>query len=88
MGYWNHRVVRHKSKLQHEELDGKHWFGIHEVYYNEDRSVVGYGETSANLYSNDGGDYGDAVNSLRKQLTHMLTALDKPILDADTLQEV
>lgn len=67
--YWNYRVVRHAFEDSDEtELR------IHEVYYDEDNSIV----TS----TVDGmAAMGDTVEELEQDLQHMLHALKKPILD-------
>lgn len=48
--------------------------GIHEVFYNDDGNPVSWTEEAI-------GVAGDNLEELREELTHMLRALDKPILD-------
>lgn len=61
---WNYRAVEQKYK---EES----WLEIKEVYYEENRPYA---------YADAGSPYGDNIKELKKVLTQMLEALEKPVL--------
>jgi len=63
---WNHRVMKHHDC-------GEDWYGIHEVFYDENGEVDGWAE-SADVT-------GESLNDLRTALDWMLDCLDKPVLD-------
>jgi len=67
---WNHRVMRKKFP------DGRYWFSIREVYYDEDGKVDGW-------TVDDIAPGGETVKELRAELKRMLACLNKPVLDAD-----
>lgn len=63
---WNYRLI----DLSH--LNGNEpWVTVHEVYYKDDGSLIGYAEAS--LGSED-------VAGMRTVLERMALALDKPVL--------
>ena len=63
---WNHRVI------EHENADEK-WWSIHEVYYNEDGSLLGYAESPAGVMWYEG-------EWPETQLRWLQKALDAPYL--------
>lgn len=72
---WNHRVVRRVYP------DAEVLYEIHEVYYNPDGTV--------DMMTVDGIDpIGEDLAGLRWTLEHMLRALEKPVLDYDTREEI
>ena len=68
--YWNHRVIKHTEK------DGIVWYGVHEVYYTNDKPVACTQEAM--------NPYGETAEELKEDLERMLRACEKPILDYDT----
>lgn len=79
--YWNHRLLR--------KVDGKGTpyeetnLYIVEVFYKDFRyegpeSIMGWTEKEV-------GVYGENVDEIRQTLEWMLLALDKPILDEETM---
>lgn len=67
MGYWNYRIL--VDIYYNEEF-----FQIHEVYYDDEGKVNGYGENSVSIYTEEG------LDGVKWQLDMMNKALDKPIL--------
>ena len=63
---WNHRVLRT------DNTDGSDFFSVVEVFYNEDGSLIGYSNASAN---------GETLDDVRQDLAWMLAALDKPVIN-------
>lgn len=69
---WNHRVMRHESGPIGFCDDGC-WYGIHEVYYDEQGNVDGY--------TKDALVTGDNIEDLKWALQKMLECLEKPVLE-------
>ena len=65
---WNYRVVLHDS----EETDS--YVGIHECYYDE-------GEEVPHSMSKDPLLTGEDIEDLRVELSSMLEALEKPVIE-------
>ena len=79
MGHWNHRVVRRTyDQGKSQEVQG---FYIHEAYYGID------GDNPA-ITVEPIAPCGESVEELRKDLHQMLRALDKPVLDYETREEI
>ena len=75
---WNHRVV----KRTYPEPSGETFYQIHEAYYG----LNGSGKPSITvdpMYA-----IGESVDELRETLQRMLRALDKPVLDYETREEI
>jgi hypothetical protein len=70
---WNYRLI----DLSHEN-GGEPWVELHEVFYEDDGSLMGY--TDATPGSED-------VATLRQTLEWMLLALDKPVLSVNDFKE-
>jgi len=72
---WNYRVLRNFND------DGTFYYQIHETYYDTDGKIM--------CYSDDGiKPYGETVPELKDDLLYMIKALDKPVLDYETLEEI
>lgn len=73
MSHWNYRVVR---KAYPPAADGaiEHVLGIHEVYYNDSGEPQMVTEERM-------GPHGETLDELRTDLTWMIQALDKPVLE-------
>ncbi len=76
---WNYRVLRRESNPIWGETFYYH--AIYAVYYNGDKPSTCSKEPT-NPYSEEG------VDVLRADLQRMMEALDKPVLDYETLEEV
>jgi len=57
--YWNFRVLKY-------EIDGQQVCGIHEVQYNVDGDIVGYGEYPTEIYGEDIQQLKEGVDKLRE----------------------
>ena len=57
LSHWNYRILKHNDKTGT-------WFGLHEVYYNEDGSI--------NSYTQDAIAFGDSPQEVRNVLRQML----------------
>ncbi len=75
MSYWNYRVVRHSPE------QGEIYYGIHEVYYNEDGSIWVLTESPVDVH-------GEYVEDLKEGYFNMQEAFDKPVIDFDTREEI
>lgn len=75
--YWNYRVVR-KTFLIGEETEYR--YEIHEVYYREGKPSM----TTVEAMD----PHGETIDNLREDLEWMKRALDKPVLDYETLEEI
>jgi hypothetical protein len=76
---WNHRVVRrvYPDAAKSEEV----LYSIHECYYDENGKL--------DMMTEDGIDpVGDDLEGLRWTLEHMLAALDKPVVDYETREDL
>lgn len=76
---WNHRVIR--RMFPDAAPSDQVQYGIHEVYYDPKRRPPSFTEDPMEVV-------GDSIEELRETLAHMLSCLDKPILDYDTGEEI
>lgn len=65
---WNHRVIEFV-----DPDDGRPWFQIHEVYYDDQGRPEAYTENPVPVY-------GDTIDEMRTTLERMRLALDQPVL--------
>jgi len=84
---WNYRVMRHKAGQLEENPDLKwdEYLAIHEVYYDKKGNPDSITKEPIKVVGDDGED---AFSSIKWILKEMTKALDKPILDYDTLKEI
>lgn len=75
--YWNNRVFKTKVNEYGSEVD---IYTIHEVYYNEDNTIMGW-------VDKEEGPYGESLEELKRSLEWMLEACDKPVIDRAELEE-
>lgn len=75
---WNYRVIR-------TELDnGEAQYGLHEVYYEDDKPTLSSEMPDPVLtFIDENGDDGEAIAELTWTLDRMREALSKPVLDRD-----
>lgn len=80
--HWNHRVVRrvYHAGTDHEEVV----YAIHEAYYE----TKGASSGPCSITTEPKGIVGDNVEDLRETLQQMLKALDNPVLDYETREEI
>lgn len=71
MAHWNHRVIRKKIQNGSEQED---WYGIHEVYYDDDEEIEGVTEKAI-------APGGSTLEELKNELQRMIKCLDKGILE-------
>ena|SRR2546421_10836271 len=79
--HWNHRVVR---RVYHHGKQDEVVYSIHEAHYREE----GKGSGPCDITMNPTDVSGESVDDLKWTLEHMLKALDKPVLDYDTREEI
>jgi hypothetical protein len=88
MGHWNYRICRKKCQSEHREHP-VYFYGIYEVYYNEDGSIWATTENPTSLGVDQYVELGDteqwALDEIKGGLDKMVIALTKPILDLDTI---
>lgn len=63
--HWNHRIVRVKDNDEERLM-------FAEVYYNDDGSLMGYGECFM---------YGDDMGELRQLVNRLGNAINQPVLN-------
>ena len=87
---WNYRVVKTST---HTHLGTIVAYEIREVYYNKSGGVVAISEVAAPVYSDlepddfeSGKNESDALNVLEQELHRFKQAIEKPIVDLDTLE--
>jgi len=66
MSHWNYRVISH-------DKDGGEWYGIHEVYYDDE-------EVPHSVSTNESPIYGESPTEIGWTLDKMKEALKKPTL--------
>jgi hypothetical protein len=71
---WNHRVVK-------KNYDGEIQYGIHEAFYNDKDELINITVDPVEVAS-------ETIEGLRWTLQKMLEALDKPIIDDETVEFV
>ena len=74
--HWNHRVVKRTYPAPSNET----FYQIHEAYYGVENKPAITEEPDYPL--------GESIEELREDLQRMLRALDKPVLDYDTREEI
>lgn len=72
MTHWNYRIVHSLRPDGTESGEMDDVYEVHEVYYDRE-TILAWGETQA--------PFGESVDGLRRDLTYMLEALDKPVLE-------
>lgn len=79
---WNHRVIKHK---QHPSRTGtEYWYGIHEVYYDEDGNPSLYTERPVGVLTEDWGEGEEyCMENLKETLNWMQDCLSQPILSEE-----
>ena len=80
MGRWNHRAVR---RVQMEGDCKCVEYAIHEAFYDQDKPGDRPSITLEPVAA-----YGDTIEELRETLQRMLRALDHPVLDYETHEEI
>src|SRR5271155_1287738 len=75
---WNHRVVRRTYNAGKSSQEVAYY--IHEAYYGLDATPSITVEPTP--------PHGDSLAGLKKTLQQMLRALDKPMLDYETREEI
>lgn len=71
---WNHRVVKYKKELIHDNED-PHYYGIVEAYYNKNNEVWGITQQPSVI--------SDSLEDLRQTLEWMIKCLDHPVIDSE-----
>jgi len=86
MGHWNHRLVRRvypARTVSTVELPEEVEYGVYEAYYG-----LGDEAGAVSITTNPATVVGESVANLRETLQHMLRALDAPVLDYETREEI
>ena len=84
---WNHRVILHEAGQSKDNPDLK-WdehLAIHEVYYDKNDNPVSVTKESINIIGDEGKD---SLIAIKWTLEKMIEALQKPILNYNTLEEI
>ena len=81
MGHWNYRVCKQYYKFPETSggEDGEYEYSLREVYYNEDGSIWA---TSGKPQA----PQGETLEDLKDGVSRMQRALDKDVIDLDTIE--
>lgn len=85
MGHWNYRLCKETVR----EYDGEpvSYYSIREAYYNDDGSIWAVTGNEVGLgFDRYSFETEDPIDTARQSLNWMLAALEKPILDLDTIE--
>ena len=87
MGTWNHRIMLHKagSVEKNPALKWGEYLAIHEVHYDDNGNPEMASKDALGILGDEGKD---SLSSIKWILEKMMEALDKPILDYDTLKKI
>lgn len=87
--HWNHRVCKERCKGRPDITT----YTIREVYYNDDGSITGVTEDAIGVYADDEFYHPEplpsereVVGEMKVTLERMLRALEKPVVDLDTIE--
>ena len=69
---WNYRVVR-KNVYMGKTMAPEVKFAIHETYYDSDKPTA--------ITTDSMEPYGETLEELKNDLSYMVAALEKPVLD-------
>lgn len=78
MTTWNYRVVK-KNVYMGKTMGSEIQFGIHETYYDGDRPTA--------ITTDKMSPYGETLEELRSDLTRMIGALEKPVLNWEDFKD-
>ena len=76
---WNYRVVKTVTKIPLGDMDIS--YGIHEVYYDSNGTIINISESLAHPISDD-------LEGLKRNLKEMMEACNKPVIDYNTGEEL
>jgi hypothetical protein len=84
---WNYRVILHKAGelKENPKLKWEEYLAIHEVYYDENDVPESVTKEPITISGEEGKN---SLVSIKWTLEGILTALQKPILNYDTLEEI
>ena len=80
---WNYRVIHHKPTtkvIENNSYEVEGWYGIHEVYYEDDN-------ITPKMYAIDADVMSAEKEDLKDILELMLLSLDRQVLDKDELDK-
>lgn len=70
MATWNYRLMKHENDK------GEVFYGVHEVYYDENGDIEGWSEESVSPVK-------ESVDELKEELERMMMSFEKEMLDYD-----
>lgn len=76
---WGYRVVKYVTKIPLGETDIS--YGIHEVFYDENKEISNISEKPTLVISDD-------VDGIMFALKRMMRACNKPVIDYHTGEEI
>ena len=76
---WNYRVVKRYQDVVGGRGSKEYFYSIHEVFYNSNGDIVSISEEPA-------GPENESFEELRGEVTRMLDAMGKPVLDYDQIE--
>lgn len=86
-GHWNYRLVLHPAgKFEiNPVLKRDRYLAIHETHYNNDGEIENITKNPISVMGDEGGN---SLSSIKWILDKMAEALQKPIIDYNTLKEI
>lgn len=87
MGHWNYRLVLHPAgELKiNPVLKWEEYLAIHETHYEDDGEIRNISKNPLPIIGDEGKD---SLSSIKWVLDKMTEALQKPIIDYNTLKEI
>ena len=87
MGHWNYRLVLHPAgELKNNPvLKWDEYIAMHEAHYNDDGELENITKNPITIMGDEGKD---SLSSIKWILENMAEALQKPIVNYDTLKEI
>jgi len=84
---WNHRIIYHKAdKLkENPKIQWEEYLAVHEVYYDENGNPHSITEEPCVIIGEEGKD---SLMSIKWTLEKITEAMNKPILNYETLKEI
>jgi len=76
---WDYRIIRHKNSASWHS-DGEHLLAVHEIIY-EDEKIIKCSQKPIDIK-------GATIEDIRILTTWIITALTKPILEAEEMEKL
>ena len=78
---WNYRIIKRYQDVRYGQGKRDWFYGVYEVYYNKDGKITAISEEPI-------APVGNHFEELRGEVSKMMSAFGKPILDYDQIKFV